>query len=442
MGVSCCQHRLRTGAARLEVDYARAMSLSGCRTRADAEASDRNDSLGGCRAEFELPPDVRYFDGNSLGALPKAVTPAVEAAVADQWGSWLVRSWKDPWIDLPARSAAKIARLIGARPKDVAVTDSVSVNLFKLLSAAVGLRPERNTILVDGDEFPTDLYVAQGLCDASGGAIRLQALDSGADWVSSLAGRDDVAVLCASHASYRTGALADMAAITMAAHAAGALVLWDLSHSAGAVDVDLGACNVDFAVGCGYKYLNGGPGAPAFLYVAPQWQEVVHNPIQGWLGHADFFAFERAYRPAPGVERFHCGTWPILSMTALCAALDAFEGVNLFALRGKSLALGDLLLERIEPLCEAYGIEVITPTEHHQRGSMIAVRHAEGYAVMQALIDRGIVGDFRPPDIMRFGLAPLYLRFVDVWDAIATLDEVLETRAWDTPAYRSRGRVT
>ncbi len=410
--------------------------------RADAEALDRDDTLRGLRERFDLPAGVRYFDGNSLGALPASVAPAVATAVSDQWGTGLVRSWNDPWIDLPARAAGKIARLIGADGNDVAVTDSVSVNLFKLLSAALRLRPGRDVIVVDGGEFPTDLYVAQGLCEGPNALARLRRLDDGADWAASLAKMDDVAVFCVSHASYRTGALADMQALTAAAHAAGALVLWDLSHTAGAIEVDLAGCDVDFAVGCGYKYLNGGPGAPAFLYVAPRWQAEAWNPIQGWLGHADFFAFEGTYRPAPDVSRFHCGTWPILSMTALDAALDAFDRVEMAALRSKALALGDLFLQCIEPLRVAHDLEVITPVDHRRRGGMIALRHVEGYAVMQALIDRGIVGDFRPPDIMRFGLAPLYQRYVDAWDAAATLAEVLTTRAWDTPAYQSRQRVT
>jgi kynureninase len=418
-------------------------TTEGVQTRARATSLDRNDPLARVRDRFILPAGQIYLDGNSLGALPKAVVARVTRAVEKEWGEGLVRSWNDPWIDLWRSAAGKIARLVGARAEDVAVADSVSVNLFKLLGAALALRPERNVILIDGGEFPTDLYVTEGVCAMLGARATLRRVEG--DLVAALddaALENQVAVVLISHASYRTGALADMASITRAAHGAGALVIWDLSHTAGVVDVDLGGSDADFAVGCGYKYLSGGPGAPSFLYVAPRLQADAHSPIQGWLGHQDVFAFASTYQPAPGVDRFQCGTWPVLSLSALDEALDVFADVDMAAVRAKSRALSTLFLEQVAPLVNRHGVVIKTPTDPSQRGSQVSLGHPEGYAVIQALIEQGVVGDFRTPDVMRFGFAPLYVRFVDVWDAAAALTEVLDSRIYRAERFRARGKVT
>jgi len=411
--------------------------------RETAAALDRDDPLAFARERFALPSDLIYLDGNSLGALPRAVAPRLARTVEHDWGQRLVRSWNDPWIGLWRCAGAKIARLLGVPKEDVAVADSVSVNLFKLLGAALALRPDRHVVLLDGGDFPTDLYVADGICGGLGANAVVRRVSG--DLVRALASGaadEPVAVVLASHASYRTGALWDMAAVTRAAHDAGALVVWDLSHSAGVVDLDLDAADVDFAVGCGYKYLSGGPGAPSFLYVAPRLQAAAHSPIQGWLGHRDFFAFAGSYQPAPGVARFQCGTWPVLSLSALDAALDVFDGVDMAAVRAKSLALSSLFLDRIAPLVENHGVVVATPSATQQRGSQVSLRHGDGYAVVQALAERGVLGDFRTPDVMRFGFAPLYVRYVDVWDATEALVEVFASGVYRQTRFQERAPIT
>ncbi|RMH16109.1 MAG: kynureninase [Acidobacteria bacterium] len=408
-------------------------------SRADAERLDRRDRLALCRRRFVLPAGVVYLDGNSLGALPATVAPRLERVIGREWGEQLVRSWNDPWIDVPRSVATKVARLLGADPADVVVADSVSVNLFKLLAAALALRPERRLVLVPENDFPTDVYVARGLAELLAGRAAVKAVAE-AELADHLDG--DVAVLSLSHVDFKSGRRRDMAGLTAAAHACGALALWDLSHSAGVLDLDLEAAGVDLAVGCGYKYLNGGPGAPSFLYVAPRHQERARSPIWGWLGHADYMAFEPAYRPAPGVERFSCGTWPILSLAAFDAALDAFDGADMGLVEEKAGALGGLLIERLEQRCAAFPLEVVSPRDPARRGAHVAVRHPQAYAVMQALKARGVIGDFRTPDLMRFGLAPLYLRYADVWDAVEILHEVLATASWDRPEHHRRQRIT
>lgn len=408
-------------------------------SRAALTERDRSDPLAPCRDLFQIPENLLYFDGNSLGPPPLAVGPHLAEVAERQWGRDLVASWNvHGWIDLPRRVAAKIAPLVGARADEIAVSDSTSVNLFKLLAAAIALRPGRRTVLSEDGQFPTDLYMVQGLGELIGGVK--QRLVPVEDLAAAIDG--DVAVVCASHVQFKSGRLLDMAALTRAAHDAGALVLWDLSHSAGALPVDLGGCGADLAVGCGYKFLNGGPGAPAFLYVARAHQEAARSPLQGWMGHAEPFAFDLGYRPAAGVGRFLCGTPPILSLAALDAALDVFDGVDMDVLRRKSLDLGELLIELVLGACGGFGVELLSPRDGARRGSQVSFTHPEGYAVVQALIDRGVVPDFRQPDVMRFGLTPLYLRYVDVWDAVEVLRSVLETRAWDEPRYRERKRVT
>ncbi len=409
-------------------------------TREDCLALDAQDPLAAQRHAFSLPHDLVYLDGNSLGALPRA-TPTRLAAVAEvEWGRDLIKSWNSHhWIDLPRQVGDKIARLIGAGPGEVVVADSTSINLFKALAAALALNPERHVLLSERDNFPTDLYIAQGLGAllARGHRLELVARDA---IVSSITA--ETAVVMLTEVDYRTGALHDMAALTAAASAAGALMVWDLAHSAGVLPIDLTAAGADFAVGCGYKYLNGGPGAPAFIWVAPRHQERFRQPLSGWLGHAEPFAFEPEYRPAPGIGRYLCGTPPILSLAALEVGVDAALAVPIDALRRKSMALTELFIAAVEQEASGLGLALLSPREPARRGSQVSFTHAHGYAVMQALIARGVIGDFRAPDILRFGFAPLYTRHVDAWDAATALREVLASRAWDRPEFHCRATVT
>ena len=407
-------------------------------TRDACAQRDAVDPLAGRRALFELPDGVVYLDGNSLGALPKSVKPRVDAAVTREWGQDLIRSWNSAgWIDLPAKVGARIAPLIGAEPDEVVCADSTSVNLFKLAAAAVALRPERRVIVTEPGNFPTDLYILQGLRDFHGRGLELRivAADRIAEAID-----EDVAAVVLTHAHYKTGRLHDMAAITARAHAAGALALWDLSHSAGALEVDLNGCKADLAVGCGYKYLNGGPGAPAFLFVTRRHQAQLRTPLSGWMGHARPFAFQDDYEPAAGVLRGLCGTPSVLALTALDAALDAFDGVSMADLRAKSMALGELFLALVDARCG--GFTPACPADPAARGSQVSLHHAHGYAIMQALIERGVIGDFRAPDILRFGFAPLYVRYVDVWDAVETLRRVMHEESWREARYSEVAAVT
>ncbi len=409
-------------------------------SRAQCEALDAQDGLAPLRVQFALPQGVIYLDGNSLGALPKATPGRVAELIEQEWGRDLITSWnRHGWIDLPRRLGDKLARLIGAGPGEVVVADSTSVNLFKLLAAALRINPGRAAILSERENFPTDLYIAEGLAAlmAQGHHLRLvegDALEAAID-----AG---TAVVMLTHVNYRTGAMHDMAGMTEAAHRAGALMLWDLAHSAGAVPVDLAVADADFAVGCGYKYLNGGPGAPAFLWVAPRHQERFVQPLSGWLGHAEPFAFEPGYRPAPGIGRYLCGTPPMLSMAALEAGIDVLLAAPPAALREKSLRLTEIFIAAVEQQAAGQGLGLITPREAGRRGSQVSFRHEAGYPVIQALIARGIIGDFRAPVILRFGFAPLYTRFTDAWDAAAALGEVLRSREWDRPEFHRRSPVT
>ena len=408
-------------------------------TREDAEALDAADELAFLREEFALPRGVVYLDGNSLGALPRAAALRVRDVVEREWRDGLIRSWNTHgWIDLPARVAALLAPLVGAAPSEVAVADSTSVNLFKLLAGALRLRPGRKVILSEAENFPTDLYVAQGLASLlEGVTLRLvpraglaEALDAG------------VAVLMLTHVDFRTGALHDMTEWTRAAHRAGALALWDLAHSAGALPVDLAGCEADLAVGCGYKYLNGGPGAPAFAFVARRHHEAFETPLTGWMGHAEPFAFDPRYRPAPGIARLLCGTPPVLSLAALEYGIETIARAGVARLRRKSMALTDLFVRLVEQECPGSCLTLASPREAERRGSQVALRHPEGYAIVQALIAREVIADFRTPDVLRFGFAPAYLRFGDVWDAVAALRAVMERREWERPEHRARARVT
>jgi len=398
---------------------------------------DRTDPLAFARARFSLPDGVIYMDGNSLGALPRGVRERVDAVVATQWGDGLIRSWNThDWIDLPARLGDRIARLVGAELGTIVVADSTSVNLFKVLVAALRLRPDRRVILTERGNFPTDSYIAAGVAQVLERGHELREAD--AESLTAMLD-DSVAVLLLTEVNYRTGARLDMAALTAAAHAAGALTVWDLAHSAGALPVWLGAAGADFAVGCGYKYLNGGPGAPAFVYAAPRHLDGLSQPLSGWLGHAAPFSFAPTYRPASGIESMRVGTPPILSMSALDAALDAFEGIDLALVKHKA----DLLFDRFVSVvaAEAPELQLATPREAALRGTQVSLRHPEAYAVMQALIARSVIGDFREPDILRFGLTPLYLGFEEVERAARIVGAVVREGLWDRPEYRMRAKV-
>lgn len=419
----------------------------------DCRALDATDALRALRELFELPEGVIYLDGNSLGALPRTTPQRMQSVTCGQWGQGLIRSWNSAgWFELPVRVGDKIARLIGAGQGEVVATDSTSVNLYKVLSAALRMQreanPARRVIVSERDNFPTDLYIAQGLAQEHGCSLRL--LDDPADLPGALDA--EVAVLMLTHVNYRTGAMHDMAAVTEAAHAAGAKVIWDLAHSAGAVPVDLTVSGADFAIGCGYKYLNGGPGAPAFVWVHPQLVDRFWQPLSGWWGHATPFALTPDYRPAAGIARYLSGTQSILGLAALECGVDTLLAAEplggMQALRTKSLALTGLFARLVEQRCAGHGLELVSPRDGERRGSQVCFSHTEGaYAMAQALIARGVIGDFRAgdavrPDILRFGLAPAYLGFADVWNAVEQWVEVLDSGEWRKPEFNRRNVVT
>ena len=441
-------------------------------TRNDCLARDATDPLAPLRAHFDMSgadaQGVIYLDGNSLGALPAATAKRVASVVANEWGVGLIRSWNTPrlggprsgragWIQLPQIIGNKIASLVGAAPGEVTVADSTSINLYKVLSAAIAVsrhqspgapRPEaKAAILSERSNFPTDLYIADTLAREHGFELVLADTDDIPVLLD-----DRVAILMLTHVNYRTGRMHRMAEMTRAAHDSGALVVWDLAHSAGAVPVDLNGANADFAVGCGYKYLNGGPGAPAFAWAHPRhvaWmdREGWRQPLSGWLGHAAPFAFTTDYQPAAGMARFTCGTPPMLSLAALECGVDTVLAAQphggLPALREKSIALTDLFIRLVESRCEGHGLTLVTPREPQDRGSQASFAHpTDGYSIMQALIARGVIGDFRAPDILRFGFTPLYTRFVDVWDAVNHLEQVMTTGEWREPRFNVRAAVT
>ncbi|MET0592313.1 MAG: kynureninase [Polyangiaceae bacterium] len=409
-------------------------------SREDFVRLDEQDPLASYRERFTLPDGVIYLDGNSLGATPTAVLPAVTATIEKEWSQDLIKSWTaHRWIDLPHTVGATIARLVGAVPEDVMVADSTTVNLFRVICLALAIRADRSVIVLEEDNFPADNYVAQGVAQLLGDRVKLRIVPG--DAIASAVDQD-VALVLASHVDFRTGRMLDMAAVTRAAHDHGALVLWDLSHSAGIAPLALLADDVDFAVGCGYKYLNGGPGAPAYLYVHKRWQDAAVPPFFGWLGHAAPFALEKQWEPASGIRRMLGGTPPILSTMALKAALSAFDGVDLRAVRTKSMALTSRFIELVDETCARFGVGIVTPRDEARRGSQVSVSFDNAYPAMQALIARGVIGDFRAPNLMRFGFAPLYVRYVDVWDAVACLQQVLSTDAWNRPEFLRRQYVT
>lgn len=408
-------------------------------TREDCAARDAADPLAPFRDEFVLPDGVIYLDGNSLGALPRATPARVTRLVEHEWGQRLIASWNEAgWWDKPRTLGALLAPLLGAEADEVVVGDGTSVNLFKTVAAALWLRPDRRVVVAEAGNFPTDGYIAQGVVDlVDGASLRMVDVDDPAALAAALE-PGDVAVVLLSHVDYRTGILRDMAAVTEMVHAHGALVVWDVCHSVGAVPLALAQTGVDFAVGCTYKYLNAGPGAPAFTYVARRHHERVRQPISGWHGHARPFDFAPEYEPAAGASRFLSGSQSLIAAAALEASLELWQRVDLAQVREKSLALTDLF---VAVTAEA-GLECVTPAEHERRGSQVALRHPDGYPIVQALIARGVVGDFRSPDILRFGFAPLYLRYVDVYDAARALVEVVTSGEWQDPRFAQRAQVT
>ena len=422
-------------------------------TLSDCQVLDQQDPLRSLRDLFQLPEGVIYLDGNSLGVLPKATPARVAQAVAQEWGNDLIKSWNTAgWFQMPLKVGNKIARLIGAKDHEVVAADSTSINLFKVLSVALSIakadHPEKNIILSDRTNFPTDLYIAEALCKERGYQLKLveaQELQA--------ALQENVAVLMLTHVNYRTGAMLNMKDMTDTAHAVGALAIWDLAHSAGAVPIDLNGARADFAVGCGYKYLNGGPGAPAFVWVNPKHTNRFWQPLTGWWGHAAPFEFTPDYQPAAGITRYQCGTQPILSLTALDTGLDVFLEAEklggMTALRQKSLALTSLFIQLVKTQLAGHGFGIVTPEQEELRGSQVSLTRTEGaYAIVQALIARGVIGDFRSgdgkqnPDILRFGLTPLYLGYADVWHAVRHLKEVMDSQEWQQARFAQKQAVT
>lgn len=416
-------------------------SLDTVALTAEMARRDAADPLRHLRERFHVPAGMIYLAGNSLGPAPVAAFRDMEAVMRQEWAEGLVKSWNDAgWFALVGTLGDRLGHLTGAAPGQTVACDSVSVNVYKALYAALALRPDRNVIVAEGGSFPTDLYVAEGVVAGRPGLVlKLEGVD--AERIEDLID-EDTAVVLVNHVDYKTGALRDMAALTRLIHDKGAVAVWDLCHSAGVMPVDLDGAKADLAVGCTYKYLNCGPGAPAFIYAAARHHDALTQPLSGWWGHAAPFAFERGYRPAGGIQRLLCGTQPILSMRVLDAGLGAIEDVPLSALRAKSLALTDLFMELVEPACQAHGATIVTPTDHAERGSQVSIAFKNGFAVVQALIARGVIGDFRAPETMRFGFAPAYLGYADVQRAAEAFNEVLTSELWRDERFAKRRAVT
>ena len=410
-------------------------------TRSDCLALDASDPLAPLRARFVLPPGVIYLDGNSLGARPRSSAARAAQVIEAEWGNDLIRSWNTAgWFELPKRLGKRLAPLIGAADGEVVVTDTTSINLFKALAAAVHLQKDsgRRVIVSERENFPTDLYMAEGLARWLDDGYQLKLVDSPGEIIEAVDA--DTAVLMLTHVNYRSGHLHDMAALTAHAHAQGALTVWDLAHSAGAVPVDLNGADADFAVGCTYKYFNGGPGSPAFIWVPKRHQAGFTHPLTGWWGHAAPFAMAPGFAPVEGIGRALCGTQPIVSLALVECGLEIFEETSMAAIRAKSLALTDLFIELVETRCGAHPLTLATPRQHAARGSHVSFGHPHGFAVMQALIERGVIGDYREPGLMRFGFTPLYTSYLDIWDAVEILRQILDDKAYDIAA--ARGAVT
>ncbi len=390
------------------------------------------------KAMFHIPDGMIYLDGNSLGPLPRGTADRVGRVIADEWGEMLITGWnKAGWMEQPTRVGDRIARLIGAEPGHVVMGDTLSIKVYQALASALEMRPDRRVILSDSGNFPSDLYMAEGLIASLGQGHELRVV-APEDVAANIT--DAVAVTLITEVDYRTGRKHDMADLTARAHAAGALTVWDLAHSAGALPVDLAGAGADFAVGCTYKYLNGGPGAPAFIYVAPRHADAARPALSGWLGHAAPFAFDSAYRPGAGIERMRVGTPPVLALAALEAAMDIWDRTTMQDIRSASIALTERFIKGIEATCPM--LTLASPRDADQRGSQVSFRFDDGYAAMQALIARGVVGDFRAPDIMRFGFTPLFIDAGDVDRAIAVIADVMTNSLWDRPEYKTRARVT
>lgn len=414
-------------------------------TRTDCLTLDDQDPLAPLRNQFALPAGVIYLDGNSLGARPVAALERAQAVIAEEWGNGLIRSWNSAgWADLSQRLGNRLAPLIGARDGEVVITDTTSINLFKVLSAALTVQreraPSRKVIVSEASNFPTDLYIAEGLTELLQQGYSLRLVNSPDELPQAI--DQDTAVVMLTHVNYKTGYMYDMQAQTALSHECGALAIWDLAHSAGAVPIDLHEAGADYAIGCTYKYLNGGPGSQAFVWVNPALVDVVTQPLSGWFGHTRQFAMESRYAPSQGIARYLCGTQPITSLAMVECGLDIFAQTDMASLRAKSLALTDVFIELVESRCAAHQLTLITPREHARRGSHVSFEHPEGYAVIQALIARGVIGDYREPRIMRFGFTPLYTSFTEVWDAVEILGEVLDQKAWDQPQFKVRHSVT
>ncbi len=408
-------------------------------TREACQRMDEVDELAPLRQEFTLNDGEIYLDGNSLGPVSASVRRRVNEVIDDEWGRGLVRSWNDAgWMGEPTRLGDRVAPLIGAQPGEVLVADTLTFLIAKLIGAALELRPERHVVLTDAANFHSDLYIIEAMCERAGRPVTMTTIDR--DRLEEYL-NDDVALVELTQVDYRTGESLDLAGITEKVHAAGALMLWDFAHSAGAVPLDVTGAGVDFAAGCGYKYLNGGPGAPAFLYVRKSWQGKLRNPLPGWLGHARPFEFELTYEPAEGMQAFVTSSPSIVALAALDGALDVWDRTSMDHVRAKSLALTDLFIQLVEErLPDVF--ELVTPLDHARRGSQVALRHPEGYGIIQALIEQGVVGDFRAPDICRFGFTPLYLRFVDVYDAVERIAEVMASDTFRDRRFAVRNAVT
>jgi kynureninase len=408
-------------------------------TRNECLALDAADALAPLRDEFVLNQGELYLDGNSLGPLSHHSAFRVKDVLDDEWAKGLVRSWNDAgWMAMPTRLGDRIAPLIGAQPGEVLVADTLTILLAKLIGGALALRPDRHVVITDAANFHSDLYIVEAMAQRAGRPIEVKAIDR-ETLESEL--NEDVALVLLTHVDFRTGEALDMKDITTKVHDVGALMLWDLAHSAGAVPLDLTGCEVDFAAGCGYKYLNGGPGAPAFLYVREAWQGKLTNPLTGWLGHSRPFEFERHYESATGMQAFVTSSPSIIALASLDGALDIWERAPMAQVRAKSLALTDLFIELVEEKLPGV-FDLATPREHDRRGSQVALRHDEAYGVVQALIERRVIGDFRDPNIARFGFTPLYLRFVDVFDAVELLVDVITSGAYRDPKFAIRNPVT
>ncbi len=425
------------------------VDLTTLTSREACVAADRADPLAGYRDEFLLPEGVVYLDGNSLGALPRAAGERARTVLEEEWGRDLIGSWnKNHWFELPTRIGDKISELVGGGAGGCVATDTTSINVFKALGAALRIqqedRPERRVVISERENFPTDLYMAEGLIEFFGGAdgagYELRLVDGEEELAAALG--DDAAVVMLTHVNYRSGAMWHMDRVTRLAHEAGALMVWDLCHSAGAVPVDLTAADADFAVGCTYKYLNGGPGSPAFVWVSPRHLDRAVQPLSGWWGHRRPFDMAVGYEAGEGVSRFLVGTQPILSMATMEVGVDIALSVDPRLLREKSLALTSLFIRLVEERLADHPLTLITPRDEESRGSHVSFRHPEGFAVMKALIERGVIGDYREPEVLRFGFTPLYVGFADTWDAVETLRRVLDEGIWEAPEYRLRGAVT